>query len=168
MKVAVLVEDHYQVLEAWYPYLRLREEGITTVFVGPGRRKEYASKEGYPAPEELPISRARVSDFRGVIIPGGYAPDLLRRNKRILAFVSEIHRSGKLVAAICHAGWVLASAGILPGRRATSFSAIRDDIVNAGAEYVNSEVVVDGNLVTSRAPDDLPAFCREIITLLKA
>ncbi len=168
MKVAVLIEDQYQVLEAWYPYLRLREKGITTVFVGPGRKKEYTSKEGYPAPEELPIERVRASEFLGVIIPGGYAPDLLRRNEDILAFVREMHGSGKLVAAICHAGWVLASAGILRGKKATSFFAIRDDMVNAGADFVDREVVVDGNLVTSRSPEDLPAFCREIITLLKA
>lgn len=131
MKVAVLVEDQYQVLEAWYPYLRLREEGIAAVFIGPGRKREYGSKEGYPAPEELPVSRARVSGFEGVIIPGGYAPDFLRRDKRIIALVREMYGAGKVVAAICHGGWVLASAGILRGRKATSFPAIRDDVVNA-------------------------------------
>jgi protease I len=147
--------------------LRLREEGITTLFVGPGRKKDYGSKEGYPAPEEMSIARARPNAFAGVIIPGGYAPDLLRRDKRILSFVRKMDRAGKVVAAICHGGWVLASAGILRGKRATCFSAIRDDIVNAGAEYLDREAVVDGNLVTSRTPDDLPAFCREIIALLK-
>ncbi len=168
MKVAVLIEDQYQVLEAWYPYVRLREEGITTVFVGPGRKKSYASKEGYAAPEELSIARARANGFAGVVIPGGYAPDFLRRNQRVLAFVREMHRAGKVVAAICHGAWVLASAGILPGRKVTSFSAIQDDVRNAGAEFTDREVVVDGNLITSRTPDDLPAFCREIIALLKA
>ncbi|MDD5556976.1 MAG: type 1 glutamine amidotransferase [bacterium] len=166
MKVAVLVEDQYQVLEAWYPYLRLRESGIETVFVGTGRKKEYGSKEGYPAPDECPIVRARANGFAGVIIPGGYAPDLLRRDERILALVRETNRAGKLVASICHGGWVLASAGILRGRRVTSFSAIREDIVNAGAEFVDREVVVDGNFVTSRKPEDLPAFCREILAFL--
>lgn len=167
MKMAVLVEDHYQVLEVWYPYLRLREEGIETVFVGPGRRKEYASKEGYPAPEELSAADAAAADFDGVVIPGGYAPDWLRRSDAVLAFVRTLHARGKLVAAICHGGWVLISAGVLKGRKATSFSAIRDDLVNAGAAFEDSEVVVDGNLVTSRNPYDLPAFMREVITFLK-
>lgn len=165
-KVAVLLEDHYQVLEVWYPYLRLREEGIETVFVGTGK-KQYASKEGYPAEEELNIKDARSDDFDGVVIPGGYAPDILRRNKQINDFVNALDKEKKLVAAICHAGWVLVSAGILKGRKATCFSAIKDDVINAGAQYLDKEVVVDGNLVTSRNPYDLPVFCREAIKFLK-
>lgn len=167
MKIAVLIEDHYQVLEAWYPYLRLREEGIETVFVGPGRKKEYASKEGYPAPQEISVERAKVDEFDGVIVPGGYAPDMLRRSKRIIDFVKSMYEQKKLVAAICHAGWVLVSAGILKGKKATCFSAIKDDIINAGAEFIDKEVVVDDNLITSRNPYDLPAFSREIIKYLK-
>lgn len=167
MKVAVLVEDHYQVLEVWYPYLRLREDGIETVFVGTGRKKEYQSKEGYPAPEELSIKSARVNDFAGVVIPGGYAPDLLRRYDEINKFVKDMFEAGKVVASICHGGWVLASAGILKGRKATSFSAIKDDVVNAGAVFFDKEVVVDKNLITSRNPYDLPAFCGQIVKKLK-
>lgn len=167
MKVAILVEDHYQVLEVWYPYLRLREEGIETVFVGPGRAKQYASKEGYPAPEEASVRDVRAADYDGVIVPGGYAPDWLRRSSLIVGFVKEMHEQDKLVAAICHAGWVLVSAGVLEGRIATCFSAIKDDVINAGAEYVDKEVVVDGNLITSRNPYDLPAFCTEIVRFLK-
>ena len=167
MKVAVLVEDYYQVLEVWYPYLRLREEGIDTVLVGPGRSKEYKSKEGYPAKEELSIEKAELRDFSGVVIPGGYAPDMLRRSEGVNEFVRSLYLEGKLVAAICHGGWVLASAGILKNREATSFFAIKDDIVNAGAEFIDREVVVDGNLITSRNPYDLPAFCREIIKFLR-
>ena len=167
MKVAILIEDHYQVLEAWYPYLRLREESIKTVFVGPGRQKKYASKEGYPAPEEMPVRDAKVSDFAGVIIPGGYAPDMLRRSKGITDFVKAMHSKGKLVGAICHGGWVLVSSGVLRGRKATCFHAIKDDITNAGAQFVDKEVVVDRNLITSRNPYDLPAFCKEIIKFLK-
>ena len=166
-KIAVLVEDHYQVLEVWYPYLRLREAGYHTVFVGPGRKKDYESKEGYPAPEELSIKQAKVEDFAAVVVPGGYAPDLLRRSKEITAFVKSMSAKGKLVAAICHAGWVLVSADILRGKKATCFSAIRDDVVNAGAAFVDQEVVVDGNLITSRNPYDLPPFCREIVNWLK-
>ncbi len=163
MRVAVLVEDHYQVLEVWYPYLRLREAGIETVLVGSGRKKEYQSKEGYPAAEELSIMAAKVEGFEGVVIPGGYAPDILRRHKEVNSFVKEMYDKGKTVASICHGGWVLVSAGVLKGRRATSFYAIKDDVVNAGAVFFDKEVVVDDNLITSRNPYDLPAFCREIL-----
>ncbi len=165
-KVAILVEDLYQVLEVWYPYLRLREEGIQTILVGTGK-KEYKSKEGYPAQEELSIEKAKTEDFDAVIIPGGYAPDILRRYEEINKFVREMYEKKKIVAAICHAGWVLVSAGILKGKKATGFSAIKDDLINAGAEFTDKEVVVDGNLITSRNPYDLPAFCREIIKKLK-
>ena len=166
LKVAVLVEDNYQVLEVWYPYLRLREEGIGTVLVGTGNKNEYKSKEGYPAMEEISIKNIKINDFSGVIIHGGYAPDILRRHKKINDFVREMHKNGKLVAAICHGGWVLASAAILKNRNVTGFYAIKDDLINAGAKYSDQEVVVDGNLITSRKPDDLPAFCREIIKAL--
>ncbi len=166
-KVAVLVEDNYQVLEVWYPYLRLREEGIETLLVGTGRRKEYNSKEGYPAVEELPIEKARVADFSGVVIPGGYAPDILRRYKEVNKFVREMYEKNKIVAAICHGGWVLVSAGIVKGKKVTGFLAIKDDLVNAGGKFIDKEVVVDGNLVTSRKPYDLPAFCREILRKIK-
>lgn len=166
MKVAVLVEDNYQVLEVWYPYLRLREEGIETVLVGTGK-KDYKSKEGYPAEAELSIDKAKADDFDGVVIPGGYAPDILRRYKAVNEFVREMDKKKKLVAAICHAGWVLVSAGILKGKKVTCFSAIKDDLINAGAEYLDQEVVADGNLITSRNPYDLPAFSREIIRFLK-
>jgi len=167
-KIAVLIEDHYQVLEVWYPYLRLREEGFQTVFLGPARQKEYRSKEGYPVQEEVSIDEAAVKEFDGVIIPGGYAPDILRRDMRINRFVREMHKSGKLVAAICHAGSVLVSAGILKNKNVTCFNAIKDDVVNAGARFSDKEVVVDDNLVTSRNQYDLPAFCREIIKFLKS
>ncbi|MFC1576892.1 type 1 glutamine amidotransferase domain-containing protein [Candidatus Omnitrophota bacterium] len=166
MKVAVLVEDHYQVLEVWYPYLRLREEGIETVLVGT-KKTQYKSKEGYSAEAEAAVKDAKVNEFDGVVIPGGWAPDIMRRYKETNEFVRGMDKAGKLVAAICHAGWVLASAGVLKGRKATCFSAIRDDVVNAGAEFIDQEVVVDGNLITSRTPYDLPAFSREIIRFLK-
>ncbi|MFA5355906.1 MAG: type 1 glutamine amidotransferase domain-containing protein [Candidatus Omnitrophota bacterium] len=165
-RVAVLVEDQYQVLEVWYPYLRLREEGMEAVLVGTGK-KEYKSKEGYPAEEELSIKKAGAHDFDAVVIPGGYAPDILRRYEEVNRFVNEIFKRGKIVAAICHGGWVLVSASILKGKKVTGFSAIKDDLINAGAKYVDRDVVVDGNLITSRNPYDLPAFCREIIKGLK-
>jgi protease I len=168
MKVAILVEEQYQVLEVWYPYLRFREEGIETVFIGSGSKKFYGSKEGYPVQEDLSIDNARVHDFAAVVIPGGWAPDFLRRHESIVKFVKEMFDKGKVVASICHGGWVLASAGVLKGRKATSFMAIKDDVINAGAEYIDKEVVVDGNLITSRTPYDLPAFSREILKKIKA
>lgn len=166
-KFAILVEDNYQVLEVWYPYFRLQEEDVETVLVGTGAKKEYKSKEGYPAQEELSIQKAKTSDFIGVVIPGGYAPDILRRYPEVNQFVRNLFKEGKIVASICHGGWVLVSAGILKGKKATSFSAIKDDLVNAGAQFIDKEVVVDGNLITSRNPYDLPVFCREIIKVIK-
>lgn len=163
----MLLEDLYQVLEVWYPYLRLREDGIKTVLVGTGRQKEYKSKEGYPAAEELSIKDARINDFDGVVIPGGYAPDLLRRYGEVNHFVKEMFEAGKVVAAICHGGWVLVSADIVRGKEVTAFSAIKDDMANAGGKFHDKEVIVDGNLITSRNPYDLPAFCREILKQLK-
>ncbi len=165
-KIAVLVEDQYQVLEVWYPYLRLREEGFEAVLVGTGK-KTYKSKEGYPADEELAIQKIKVADFDAVVIPGGYAPDILRRYPQVNDFVREMNSLKKPVACICHGGWVLCSAGFLKGRTVTGFSAIKDDLVNAGATFVDKEVVVDKNLITSRAPLDLPAFCRELIAQLR-
>jgi protease I len=165
-QVAVLVEDHYQVLEVWYPYLRLREAGIKTVLVGTSK-KEFRSKEGYPASAELSITHAEPRDFDGVIIPGGYAPDILRRYPKVNAFVRAMCTRRKLVAAICHGGWVLVSAGVLKCRRVTGFHAIRDDLVNAGAAFVDAPVVVDGNMVTSRNPYDLPVFCQSILHFFK-
>ena len=165
-KVAILVEDQYQVLEVWYPYLRLKEAGIEAFFIGTGSKDEYKSKEGYPVKVDVSIQYAQAQDYDGVIIPGGYAPDILRRFKEINKFVKDIFIQKKVVAAICHGGWVLASAGILKNKKATSFSAIKDDMINAGAKYLDKEVVVDGNLITSRNPYDLAAFCREVIKKL--
>src|SRR3989338_8466844 len=142
MKIAILVEDQYQVLEVWYPYFRLREEGIETVLVGTGAKVEYKSKEGYLAEEELSIKKANADDFMAVVIPGGYAPDILRRYKEVNNFVRDMYTKGKAVAAICHGGWVLISAGILKGKKVTSFFAIKDDMVKAGAQFLDKEVVV--------------------------
>jgi len=165
--VAILVEDQYQVLEVWYPYLRLKEAGIQAIFVGTGSKDEYKSKEGYPVKADVSIQYVNADDYDGVIIPGGYAPDILRRYDEVNKFVKDIFNKKKVVAAICHGGWVLCSAGILKNKKATSFSAIKDDMINAGAKFLDKEVVVDGNLITSRKPDDLSAFCREIVKKLK-
>jgi protease I len=165
--VAVLVEDVYQEMELWYPAYRLREAGHQTLFVGTGK-PEYKSKLGYPVKAEADIKDAKSKDFDGVIVPGGFAPDFLRRSPDILQFVADLDRAGKAVGSICHAAWVLVSARILKGRTATCYFAIKDDVTNAGAEYVDREVVVDRNLVTSRRPDDLPAFMREYLKVLEA
>ena len=164
-RIALLVAEMYQELEFWYPYYRLREAGAEVVPVGPAKAV-YKSKLGYPAEAKLSAERAKAEDFDAVVIPGGYAPDYLRRHEPVIRFVRAMHDQGKVVAAICHAGWVLASAGVLQGKKVTSFFSIRDDLENAGAEWVDQEVVRDGNLITSRFPDDLPAFCRTIIEVL--
>lgn len=165
-RVAILVEDLYQELEFWYPYLRLKEAGAEVVVLGTGK-ETYTSKHGYPAKADRSVENASPDEFDAVVIPGGYAPDIMRRSSALVNFVRQMHDQGKVVAFICHAGWVPISAGILRGRTATSFFSIKDDMVNAGAEWVDREVVRDGNLISSRKPDDLPAFCRTIIEALK-
>ncbi len=164
--VAILVEDLYQVLEVWYPLLRLSEEGIRVETIGTGAKEVYGSKEGYPCRVDKSITQAKVSDYDGVIIPGGYAPDILRRYDKVVNFVKRLYIDGRVTAAICHGGWMLVSAGVLRDHTATCFFAIKDDLIAAGAKYVDREVVVDQNLITSRKPEDLPAFCREIIRLI--
>jgi len=167
VRVAILIEDFYQDLEVWYPLLRLREEGFEVVTVEPNGRKEYRGKNGYPIVVDRSINEISAKEFDGVVIPGGWAPDKLRLSKKVLQFVKELFDEGKIVASICHGGWVLASAGICKGKTLTSYIAIKDDLVNAGANFVDKEVVRDGNLITSRKPDDLPAFCRMMIAALK-
>jgi protease I len=128
---------------------------------------EYKSKLGYPVKINAAAEAVSANDFDAIIIPGGYAPDLMRRHRPMLDLVRSMFEQGKLVAYICHAGWVPISAGILKGKRATCLPAIKDDVINAGAIYVDEEAVRDGNLISSRSPDDLPAFCRAIIAALK-
>jgi protease I len=165
-RVAVLAADVYEDLELWYPAIRLREEGAQVSIVGPAAQ-EYQSKHGYPVQADKAAKEVRAADFDAVVIPGGYAPDHMRRSPEMVRLVREAHEAGKVVAAICHAGWMLASAGVLRGRKATSYFSIKDDMVNAGCEWTDREVVVDGNLITSRMPADLPAFLREIIRALE-
>ena len=156
----------YEDLELWYPKIRLEEEGATTVVAGLGE-KTYQGKKGYPLTVDANVEDVSAADFDGLVIPGGYAPDIMRRNRRLLEITKEIHDAGKPVAFICHAGWVPISAGIVRGRRGTSVGAIRDDLVNAGMEWEDSAVVVDGNLISSRTPADLPDFMRALIAALE-
>jgi protease I len=132
----------------------------------PQGREVVSSKHGYPAKVDKTAKQVTADEFDGVIVPGGYSPDHLRRCPRVVELVKEINDRGGVVAAICHGGWVPVSSGVIKGRKATSFFAIKDDMVNAGAEWVDEEVVADGNLITSRTPADLPAFMRAIIKTL--
>lgn len=162
---AIFVEDLYQEMEVWVPAYRLREAGVKTVFVGTGK-PEYKSKLGYPVKAEASVKEVKAADFDALVVPGGFAPDYLRRHEATSKLVRDMDAAGKPIGAICHALWVLCSAGILKGRKVTSFFAIKDDVVNAGAQWLDQEVVVDRNLVTSRTPEDLPAFNRELLRLI--
>jgi protease I len=166
-RVAVLIEQQYQELEVWYPLYRLREAGCTVVLVGPEAGATYPSKLGYPAKSDKAAKDVSASDFDGIVIPGGFAPDYIRRSEAMLKFTRDMIAQNKVIAAICHGPWVLCSTPGLRGKKATCFMAIKDDVMNAGANYVDEECVVDGKLVTSRKPDDLPAFLTAIMRLLQ-
>lgn len=159
----MLIADDYQELEVWYPILRLREAGWQVTTVGVESKRSYLGKHGYPIEVDASVESLAAKSFDVVIVPGGWAPDKIRRSGAALDLVRQLFSAEKTVAAICHGGWVLASAGVAKGRRCTSAAAIRDDLVNAGAKWEDEEVVIDGRLITSRKPDDLPAFCRAIL-----
>lgn len=162
-KVIILVEDMFNVFEFWYPFYRLKEAGAEVTVVGSGRTDIFAGKPATEVRADLAADRVNVGDYDGLVIPGGYAPDMMRRYPAMVNLVRSMVEARKPVATICHAGWMLCSADVLKGRRVTSFFAIRDDMVHAGAQWVDEAVVVDDNLITSRTPDDLPAFMREMI-----
>ena len=165
-RVAILAEQLYEDQELWYPLYRLREAGADVFVVGTGTADEYKSKHGYPVKVDAEADTVTADQFDAIIIPGGYAPDHMRRSPAMVRLVREAHDRGRIVAAICHAGWMLVSAGVIRGRTVTGFKSIKDDLINAGADYVDREVVRDGNLITSRFPADLPAFMREIVQAL--
>jgi len=166
-KIVIPIENLFNTFEFWYPYYRLKEAGCEVVVMGSGSAKTYTGKPGTEVTVDVDAEQVSASGYDGIVIPGGYAPDIMRRYPKMVQLVKDFFESGKLVAAICHAGWMLASAGILKGKTVTSFFAIKDDLVHAGANWVDQDVVVDGNMVTSRKPDDLPAFMRAIIEALK-
>lgn len=165
--IAILAEDQYEDMELWYPLLRMKEAGASVAVVGMPDLRTFESKHGYPVNVSALASEISPDDFDAVIIPGGYAPDKMRRHQAMLDFVHQMYEQGKIVAMICHAGWVGISAGIVNGKQVTSTTSIRDDLVNAGANWVDAENVQDGNLITSRGPKDLPAFCQKIIAALQ-
>jgi len=165
-RIAILIEDLFNERELIYPYYRLLEEGYEVHLVGPKKDAVYTSKSGLTEKSTHASNEIRAEDYDGVVIPGGFSPDFMRRTKATVDFVREMDKLNKPVAAICHGGWMLASACNLKGKKVTSFFSIKDDMVHAGAEYVDEEVVVSGNIITSRNPNDLPVFLKTIIEKL--
>jgi protease I len=165
-KVAILLEDLFEESEFLYPFYRLQEAGAQVIVVGAGEARSYTSKHGLVIPVDKPARELNPADVAAVIVPGGYAPDRMRRHPEMLALVRALFEQGKPVALICHGPWVAISAGIVKGKRMTSFYAIRDDVLNAGAQWVDEPVVVDGNLISARGPADLPAFGAAIVRAL--
>lgn len=166
-RVAILVDEMYQVLEVWYPYYRFVEAGLEVNLVAAEADRQYHSKEGYPCVSQIAAGKVGADDYDCMVVPGGFAPDFMRRSTDVIEFANEMVNADKVIAAICHGGWLLCSTEAYKGKKATCFMAIKDDISNAGAEYVDAECVVDGNLITSRKPDDLPAFCTAIMDALQ-
>jgi protease I len=163
-RVAVLAEQKYEELELWYPVFRFREAGAAVTIVGPEAGRIYPSKLGYPVKSDAAAADVQADQFDAIIIPGGFCPDYIRRSEAMLKLVREAHTQKKILAAICHGPWVLCSTEALRGgRKATGFFAIKDDMVNAGATWVDAEVVIDGHVITSRTPNDLPAFTATIL-----
>ena len=160
---AIFIANMFEDVELIYPYYRMKEEGAKVYLLGQDEAETYTGKKGLSEKSDISIRNADSSEFDFLIIPGGYSPDQMRMEPKFIEFTKEMNEQGKIIAAICHAPWILASADIIRQRRVTSWPSLKDDLVNAGAEYVDQEVVVDGNIITSRMPVDLPAFCRTII-----
>ncbi|PZE22561.1 type 1 glutamine amidotransferase domain-containing protein [Paenibacillus xerothermodurans] len=165
-KVLALVDEEFEDLEMWYPVLRLRETGAEVHIAGPKANTVYHGKYGVPLISEYSFDDVKSEDYIGLYVPGGWAPDKLRRYAQVLQLTREFHSAAKPIAHICHAGWVLASAKICAGYTMTSTPGIKDDLENAGAIWVDQEVVVDRNIVSGRRPPDLPAFTREFVRVL--
>jgi protease I len=161
-----MLDREYQELEVWYPYYRFIEEGAEVVRVAPRAAQSYPSKLGYPCVSDAAASGVRGGDFDAVVVPGGWSPDFMRRDESMIRFIWQAAEAKIVLAAICHGGWMLCCTNALKGRRATSFVAIKHDMLNAGADWVDQECVTDGNIITARKPDDLPAFCQAIIKAL--
>ena len=165
-RILMFVDDVYEDLELWYPKLRLVEAGAQVTVAGPQAGHQYAGKHGYPCVADAAIAEMISSSFAGVVIPGGFSPDKLRRDPQVKLLVKEFAEAGKLVAAICHGGWIPISAGVYKGVRVTGSPGIKDDLVNAGAIWEDAAVVVDRHFVSSRKPDDLPDFMEGILQVL--
>ncbi len=166
MKILCFVGDIYEDLELWYPKLRFIEAGAEVVVAGQNANVVYAGKNGYPCKSDARIDDMNAADFDGLLCPGGFMPDKLRRDPKVLQLIKDFHESGKLVAAICHGGWMPISAGVYKNVRVTGSPGIKDDLVNAGAIWEDASVIVDRHFVSSRKPDDLPDFCIGCIEVL--
>ena len=167
-RVLTFVGDIYEDLELWYPKLRLIEAGAAVVVAGPEGNRSYAGKNGYPCVADAAIAAVNADDFDGLVVPGGFMPDKLRRDVKVLELVRQFHAAGKLIAAICHGGWIPISAGVYRGVRVTGSPGIKDDLVNAGAVWEDAAVVIDRNCGSRRKPGDLPDFCRGLPQVLTA
>lgn len=165
-RILMFVGDIYEDLELWYPKLRLLEAGAEVVVAGPEKGATYAGKNGYPCTSDAAIRDMQAADFTGLVVPGGFMPDKLRRDPLVLQLVRDFAETGKLVAAICHGGWIPISARVYRGVKVTGSPGIKDDLINAGALWFDAPVVVDRQFVSSRKPDDLPDFCRGILEVL--
>jgi protease I len=161
----MFVDDVYEDLELWYPKLRLIEAGAKITVAGPQAATKYSGKHGYPCTSDAAIADMEAEDFDGLVVPGGFMPDKLRRNPKVLDLTRRFAAADKPLAAICHGGWIPISAGVYRGVRVTGSPGIKDDLVNAGAIWEDAPVVVDRRFVSSRKPDDLPEFCRAILGL---
>ena len=166
VRILTLVGDDYEDLELWYPKLRLEEAGGHVTLAGSMQGRTYSGKHGYPCTSDAAIADMEAADFHGIVIPGGWMPDKLRRDEKVLDLVREFAAHGKLVAAICHGGWIPISAGVYRGVRVTGSPGIKDDLMNAGAIWEDTQVVVDRHFVSSRKPSDLPAFMAAICEFL--
>ncbi len=162
-----LVDEAFEDLELWYPVYRMREAGVEVVLAGKDTNRTYHGKHGVPAETDACFAEIDPEAFDGLLIPGGWAPDKLRRYPEVLDIVRHMDREGKVIGQICHAGWVLASANVLKGKNVTSTPAIRDDLVNAGARWIDEPVVTHGNLVSAKGPADLPSYMTALLALLK-
>jgi protease I len=167
-EVLLLVGDDYEDLELQYPRLRLREAGFVPVLAGQAANARYRGKHGYPATSDVALADVRAESFAGIVVPGGWMPDKLRRDPHVLELVRAFDRQRKLVASICHGGWICISAGVVRGRRYTGSLGIRDDLVNAGACFADAPLVVDGHHVSAQKPDDLPLFLPACLAVLGA
>jgi protease I len=165
-KILMFVDDIYEDLELWYPKIRMTEEGASVSVAGPESGKVYTGKHGYPCKSDMSFNEVKEKEYDALIIPGGFAPDKLRRDQKVLDITKKVFDSGKLVAHICHAGWIPISAGIMKGFNCTSTPGIKDDLMNAGAEWFDKPCVIDRNMISARRPEDLPEFCKAIISFL--
>ena len=164
--ILIFVDQNYEDLELWYPKIRMEEAGFKSVVAGPKAKETYQAKHGYPCIAEVSYEEVQSKDYEALIIPGGFSPDRIRRNLKALSIVKEIYEAKKPIAFICHGGWVPISAKILRDKNVTGTLAIRDDLENAGATFLDQPVVVDGNLISSRTPKDLPEFTKAILKQL--